>query len=194
MSSSRRPSLREAPLPPRAVRRDPAEVFGTPGGAVPPPVLPVDTRPVATSDSPTSSPRRASRVEPVRTRLVRPKFLPKPRPKRADGRATKSYDIHPVLAGLVDEAAELLSDRMGRKLDKSAFYEALLAVALRRLEEVEGILLADPEGVAITANLVRELEARGGLLPAPPAYEESKSHVPTEAEQIGLRATAADHP
>jgi hypothetical protein len=65
------------------------------------------------------------------------------------------------MAGLIDEAAEMLSDRLGRKLDRSAYYEALLSAGLRRMGEVEEALRADPEGLQSTRQLVRVLEARG---------------------------------
>lgn len=105
-------------------------------------------------------------MEPVSTSLVRPRFLRRPRSKRADGRCSVTFDIHPVLAGLVDEAAELLADRLGRRLDRSAYYEALLAAGLRSLGSVERELAADPDGVGITSRLVRELESAGGLAAA----------------------------
>ena len=105
------------------------------------------------------SPPRA----PVATSLVRPRFLRKPRPGRADGRCKVTYEVHPLVAGLVDEAAELLADELGRKLDRSAYYEALLAAGLRRLREVRETLRRDPSGERITADLVGELEACGGL-------------------------------
>jgi hypothetical protein len=74
-----------------------------------------------------------------------------------------TYEVHPVLAGLVDEAAELLADELGRKLDRSAYYEALLAAGLRNLRMVLEELRADPAGERVAARLVAELEASGGV-------------------------------
>lgn len=174
-----RPSLRDAPLPPR-VRRDPVEVFGGPMPSTQPaaPEVPdlSQKTPHAPPQLPRQGPSRSAPVQPVKTTLVRPRYIPKPRARRADGRATRTIEIHPVLIGLLDEAAELIADRLGWRLDRSAYYEALLAVALRRSEEVQAILAADPDGVAITANLVRDLEARGGILPSASLDEPIPDH------------------
>jgi hypothetical protein len=164
---SSRPSLRDAPMPPR-LRRDPAEVFGGP--------LPQERPP-----SPRSSPPPAVAT----TALVRPRFLRRPRPGRADGRCKVTYEVHPVLAGLVDEAAELLADELGRKLDRSAYYEALLAAGLRHLRAVLEELRADPAGERIAARLVAELEASGGvgaLLAQAGAGEAGPMPGPTQAD------------
>ncbi len=87
-----------------------------------------------------------------------------------------------MLAGLLDEAAELLADQIGRKIRRAAF---ILVTAPRRLRDVLALVESDPDDRTIAADLVTSLETMGGLqaLLSPP--QDLRSEVPHDTPQGG---------
>jgi hypothetical protein len=93
---------------------------------------------------------------------------PKPTPRRTDGRAGRTLNVQPALIAAIDHAFHHTAAQLPKPLKKAAFYEAVLVVGLRHLEEVAGLVAQDPAGRRAASEMVgshsREYGA-GGTAP-----------------------------